>query len=494
MNLKSINALFLLLLVQSIFAFSNNIESEGLIFQLEERLEEKIRHSINLVTNNDNIHVSVLVKFSENSSMIEKNYEKNQFDYLPLIVKESVGGQKNKYPIESYLIKIMSSAPLIQQEIESINKVIQTNMVGRNHDVEYVVIKRATTFLHIHNALENFFKSSIFNGLLLSSFFIVSMFYLINLTRKNMSSVANNKSVLNQIHSSNHHDLIYFIRSALLKNVNILKDSVGQTQRDILGLKSLVPYLETHFNLDEIIHHSSLLRIGNEKNYYSEDEFSLWLKECSEKITSNSLKNYSAKEKEIEPTLLVRLRNTHLDFILRALEDINQKDAYSLVLEVIGQDNLFRSISPTHYPLFEGTNDSNLSIHEKEYLINNILNQIDKDKGAYSNDNLVKMNKHSQEKFEWTKDNLSLIPFDYIKSKLIGKLEEEIAEIISPLSDKERYFMMTHIDSESMDVNLIMNKLETLENHGTSELDQFIQEIQNDYNNNIFDIEAKKVG
>ena len=101
----------------------------------------------------------------------------------------------------------------------------------------------------------------------------------------------------------------------------------------------------------------------------------------------------------------------------------------------------------------------------------------------------------SEEKREihWNATNLTSIPGSYMKKKLAGRDADELADILAPLSDSNRYYMTTHMAKDVVQkvVKLLEERPVTRED--STALDSFLKEVDQDYQNGDFDVDEKNV-
>jgi hypothetical protein len=505
---KIVLLIFILLTCQNVFAVRlNDVESEKMIILLELQLQAKIKRALNTVLDISDIHISVSAKMDKRNSLLDENFERSQFDYLPLLVRDQVGVKKS-YAIDSYLIRVVSASKLSIIDQQKISKIIDGELSNRKHELNFVVIMRATFLDKTIKFWDNNIRPHIFFALGLIICSILIMLFLFWATLKVIALFRSENSFFNKIHRSKVEELIKFIRDSVSKDKDIIKKVIIENKKDILGVKSLIPYLSSQFCTEEIIPKPILIRIVNEDRYLSEEKFISWLRDISERVATVAIKEGSnLKKNDINDLILVKFRNLHPDLLVKALKEINDPSVYGVAFRYINDVKIDEVMSKFDTPVWDEVDNTTISNLNHNKILKMIIKEVKKSTNHKSIDEIPKKNITDQppeiniNKHENLQNNhldnitdwLSQIPGSYLEQKLIDREIGEIAEILNSLSDSNRYVIISNMQQDQ--VNEAVKRLEAkaLDENDSSVLDSFLEEIKHDYQNGKFQIDEKKI-
>ncbi|GEM_PF-6859643 len=438
----------LLCLIPAIADEMINAEHERVILQLESQISEKLDKAISNNWTELDLYVSVHVVTTNAKEEVTALTEKNTLDYLPLVAREGLLQHPNSLYIKRYDLKVVSLAKLTPVEKLKIESIIEGELEGRSYQLNYSVIDDVG-FLHKLTKLSNsFFKSELF---WLALYFVSSLGVIIVVGLalfKLFALVKIRKSKLNKVGSANVEELISFVKNTLSENSTILKKVVQDEEDDILGVKSLIPYLESLYPPEQIFPKSILIRVANESRFSSEKDFARWLQKFSERVTEKKLKTIV---KEKAPLA-----------VAKPVEHVS---------EVI--DTVPAPVKPlSENPHEKVSNDD----------IDDIINQLLAGKASEEAASLLR----------FTKDNLTQLPSSYIEQKLERRNVKELAKILKPLSDGSRYFMISCMsEQKSTEVVKAVDAM-TPSDENPKYLNGFLDEINNDYVEGKFLLDENK--
>ncbi|OFZ26179.1 MAG: hypothetical protein A2381_08670 [Bdellovibrionales bacterium RIFOXYB1_FULL_37_110] len=516
--------------------YTSDVQSEKEISLLELQLQSRINQVIRIVFEDLNFYASVTVKLDERKSAVEKNLENNELDYLPLVIKDQVDSDKNFLKIDGYDIRIVSATNYSSEIKNQIKQLIEGEFKGKKYNVSFIYVGANGLVSKIRSVFRSVLVDNLGNWLM----FILTAglgFFGYQLYKRRTWLT---QTHLNVLAHSNVDELVKFIRSEISKNKNILKVLVKEERSDLLGLKTLMPYLQIQFVPEDIFMKSTLIRMEQEKGFYTALEFDNWLKGFSERISAKLIKEGNGPmTKKLDETVLAGLKNVHTDILVKTLKEINDVSTYAVVFHYLDEVMIKKLSSKFDRPFWAELSPKDLYELNHEHIIKNVINRSKKfvgidvvkvtDEKTRSTDEMiaqvfatygknVTLNETSPDtldqslnmfaekletdtseaqvinfcKPDWTKEGITKLPANYLTRKFEFKTAEEIASLLVSLPKSTRYFIISHIPQDK--VNTIMMILESITEDGKSQeaLDCFLKEIASDYHEGLFQLNEKK--
>ena len=523
---------------QNLFAQSAlDVESEKMVFNLESQLQTKIKNVLQAVIGRENFHVSVSVMLGDGENLIDKNFDKSPFDYLPLRARDQIGARKKVLFIESYDLRIFSNTVFIASDKKKIQDIVKKELGNRKHNINFSVINGGGFLPRVEQLTTDVVSSGIFIGVFAFLGAAILFVLLFLLSKKIYINFKNSKSVLNHIHGSNVDELIKFIRKNVKKDNSVIEKAIENSPKEVLGIKSLIPYLDSKFDVKKIIPKTMMLRVSSEDETLSESDFSSWLKEFSERVAAQILmsgdKDVSMAEEKVEETkeepkkeapaeisaqeaidnlmqetsaipeqektekpvsiddiILLKYNTIEDDQLIITLKDLNDLECLAVAIEQ-GTDMQKKKIkSIINASIVEKSAAVNIKSLDQEMILNKIIRHAN---GEIKPDNVFDISESDKKKVVWSPENIIKIPGNYLQYKLETRSVDEIANILGPLSDSNRYYIISHLKKETVEEvmqNLSNRQISKID---SKKLDSFFKEINQDYINGDFDVDKKAV-
>ena len=257
------------------------------------------------------------------------------------------------------------------------------------------------------------------------------------------------------------------------------KDSLNliltNSKEDIKGAKALLPYLSTNYKPKEIIFSSTLVNIQNETNSYNEEEFLGWLRFFCEKIsTFNLLQGNLSNFSDLNKDIYCRFNSFPREQVIKALKTIGLPKTYAAALKILKADSIQSVLGKYDSELWKQIENYSLDKNEIEEELNRIIIAITKEHSI------------KNETFTWTTNNLYLLPNIYLDSILSKKSFHDLVLIIIELDTKNKHHLINNIEANM--ANTIIKQIEKLdtEERERNIVNQFIEDIQTDFNEGKF--------
>lgn len=370
-----------------------SLEVQTKITALEKATQTRLEKLLEIALDRNDLFVDVDLKVVERK---EKGNTKNQrLEYLPLLANGSVPQQLQGHKISGFTLTVLSKQGFSLAEKKKVNEVIQGIFNNEAVEVKFSKLIEGSA----EGVFSRFWKHFTDFRLaywLLYGFVLIGLYYGIVRFRMHLKRL---QSKVSNVHQYNLSELIKFIKSHLDKNRNILKFILKDERSDIMGFKSLIPFVDVYFQIPELVSSPYLYSVAEEKNFYTEDEFYFWMKDLSERITHyylkeipqiSSIKEESHKIWPVEDLSLVpslylirKLRTRSQDELVKIIEGLSDGQKYFMIKHI---DELFSAYVLERIEL--GKKESNAENEELTRFLREV--QADFDRGEFSIEDIQK--------------------------------------------------------------------------------------------------------
>ncbi len=307
--------LTLLSLSFSIANASTDIETQAQILDYKQSLERSLSQKASKIAK-EKVFVEIELETILSS---EKLNEVSKRIDLPL--STLVSEEKGQVFLEGVRIETQSSGILSLETQNRLKSEYTKYFKGIRPVFEFKNIG-----FSLHNFVDAYWKLAFF-GLFFILGLSVGCIQLIKMrTKSNLRS-----HDLNTLEEEELNYMISNIVKALKQNNQMLREYIQREKPDMVAIKTLMTYIDIHFNLTEILEQDEVQDIKSEKRFYSPREFKIWLSSQFDDIISGSLPALPDLQNNSKQFDFSSLNEAPTDFIYNAFEELNKSELVSFI-------------------------------------------------------------------------------------------------------------------------------------------------------------------